>query len=535
MTEYLLPKRIVKNTGATNVEILFHDRPLQTPVLLGNYDNSVDNVVLSDGGYLMLDFGKEISGGVNISVQSADGAKLRVKFGESVTEAMAEIGEKNLNNYHSIIEYVIPALSLSSQRVGDTGFRFVKVEALGGNVSIRGIRAVSEITDSKEIGYFECNDDRINEVWKTAVYTVKLNMHDYLIEGLKRDRLVWIGDIHPEVSTVKTVFGKDKCVEKSLDMVRDTTLPDKWMNNTGTYSMWWIIVHYDWYMHWGDLEYLKKQTECLKHICDMAFSWIAKGLNDVPDGMINFVDWSSKGTASEFEGRKAVFCLGVDAALKLFEILGDSEYAQRCAKYRDILRNEKVKCRFNKRVSALSVLSGRDADIAKKVISGNSPEEMSTFLGYYVLKAKAMCGEYADNIDILKNYWGAMLDKGATTFWEDFDIKWVKGSGRIDEIPDNDLKDIHGDYGRHCYTGFRHSLCHGWASGPAPYLTEQVGGIEILEPGCKKLKISPKLDGLEWIKVKYPTPYGIVKIESKMKDGNVETNIEAPKEITIVE
>lgn len=267
----------------------------------------------------------------------------------------------------------------------------------------------------------------------------------------------------------------------------------------------------------------------------MAFLWIEKGLNDVPDGMINFVDWSSKGTASEFEGRKAVFCIGVDAALKLFEILGDSEYAQRCAKYRDILRKEKVTCSFNKRISALTVLSGRSADIAKRVISGNSPEEMSTFLGYYVLKAKATCDEYADSIDIIKNYWGAMLDKGATTFWEDFDIKWVKGSGRIDGIPDTGLKDIHGDYGRYCYTGFRHSLCHGWASGPAPYLTEQVGGIEILEPGCKKLKISPRLDGLEWIKVKYPTPYGIVKIESKMKDGNTETNIEAPKEITIVE
>ena len=28
-----------------------------------------------------------------------------------------------------------------------------------------------------------------------------------------------------------------------------------------------------------------------------------------------------------------------------------------------------------------------------------------------------------------------MLDRGATTFWEDFDLEWLDGSGRIDELP----------------------------------------------------------------------------------------------------
>jgi alpha-L-rhamnosidase len=37
--------------------------------------------------------------------------------------------------------------------------------------------------------------------------TVHLCMQDYLWDGIKRDRLVWIGDMHPEVSTINAVFG----------------------------------------------------------------------------------------------------------------------------------------------------------------------------------------------------------------------------------------------------------------------------------------------------------------------------------------
>lgn len=44
-----------------------------------------------------------------------------------------------------------------------------------------------------------------------------------------------------------------------------------------------------------------------------------------------------------------------------------------------------------------------------------------------------------------------MPDKGATTFWEDFDIGWVKGTGRIDEFPPKGEEDIHGDRGDYCY------------------------------------------------------------------------------------
>ena len=174
------------------------------------------------------------------------------------------------------------------------------------------------------------------------------------------------------------------------------------------------------------------------------------------------------------------------------------------------------------------------AKLAKEVISGNSAEEMSCFMGYYVLKAKAELGDYKDALDIIREYWGGMLKMGATTFWEDFDVLWMENAAKIDEITPSGMKDIHGDCGRHCYRQFRHSLCHGWASGPTPFLSEQIAGIEILEPGCKKLKISPNLGDLEWIKVEYPTPFGNVLVEAQKVNDEVKTKIFAPDEIEVI-
>ena len=53
------------------------------------------------------------------------------------------------------------------------------------------------------------------------------------------------------------------------------------------------------------------------------------------------------------------------------------------------------------------------------------------------------------------------------------------------------------DFGKFCYTQFRPSLCHGWASGQTAFLSEYVLGVKILEPGCRKVKISAPPCGLK--------------------------------------
>lgn len=42
---------------------------------------------------------------------------------------------------------------------------------------------------------FNCSDPLLNNIWMMGAYTVQLNMQDYLWDGVKRDRLVWVGDL----------------------------------------------------------------------------------------------------------------------------------------------------------------------------------------------------------------------------------------------------------------------------------------------------------------------------------------------------
>ncbi len=149
-----------------------------------------------------------------------------------------------------------------------------------------------------------------------------------------------------------------------------------------------------------------------------------------------------------------------------------------------------------------------------------------------VLNALAKSNDIDTGIDFISQYWGGMLDFGATTFWEDFDLAWTENTGRIDEPVAPDKKDLHGDFGAHCYVGFRHSFCHGWAGGPTAWLSKNVLGVTHVAPGCAKVEITPHLGRLAWAEGTYPTPKGPIKVRhDKQADGSVKSTVTLPEGI----
>ncbi len=105
----------------------------------------------------------------------------------------------------------------------------------------------------------------------------------------------------------------------------------------------------------------------------------------------------------------------------------------------------------------------------------------------------------------------------------------------IDQLIPPGKRDIHGDCGAHCYVGFRHSLCHGWASGPTAWLSQHVLGVEPLEPGFARVRVVPNLGDLNWVEGKYPTPKGPLIIHHKrLEDGEIQSTVEVPEGIEVV-
>ena len=216
--------------------------------------------------------------------------------------------------------------------------------------------------------------------------------------------------------------------------------------------------------------------------------------------------------------------------------LGDDSVAGLCREAADRGRKVVPDVNGSKSGAALLALAGmRDAkETAQNTLLPGGPAGVSTFYGVYVLEALAEAGEIDAALDLIRVYWGGMLDLGATTLWEDFERAWTDNAGRIDELVPPGKKDIHGDCGAYCYEGFRHSLCHGWASGPTSFLSRRVLGVTVAAPGMTKLRVEPRLGTLQWAEGTYPTPRGPLFVRhEKRPDGSVATTIRAPEGIEI--
>lgn len=492
---------------------------------------------------IVLDYGKEIHGGIKISMgirPSKTPLKLRLRFGESVGEAMSDIGgTQNATNEHSLRDFVVEVPWLGSVEVGETGFRFLRIDVVEGNENapIKSIEAAFIYRDLPYLGSFECSDERLNEIWATGAYTVHLNMQNYLWDGIKRDRLVWVGDMHPEVMTINTVFGANEIVPKSLDLARDQHPLPEWMNGISSYSMWWILIHKSWYDYQGNVAYLKEQERYMTTLLDQLSTFIDKDNKEILNGG-RFLDWpTSTDPKAVHAGLQSMMIMTFEAGSDIMQTLGNKKLHDKYNLIAQNLKKHKPEGNTSKQAAALmSIANIADSkNTNTTILKKNGVENMSTFYGYYILEAMAKAGDYDGALKVIREYWGGMLDLGATTFWEDFDVLDVANSGRIDVVTPTHKKDIHGDFGEFCYVGFRHSLCHGWASGPTPWLTQHVLGIQSLDGG-NTIKIVPHLGDLKFAKGTFPTKKGILKVSHiKEANGKIKTTIDAPKGIKIIQ
>jgi alpha-L-rhamnosidase len=491
---------------------------------------------------IILDFGREIQGGVEIITtrnNTKPAGRVRIRFGESVAETMSDTKENGATNDHAMRDFIVTLPWLGKFETGESGFRFVRIDLIDpvAKLEIKEISAIFVYRDIPYLGSFKSNDKRLNDIWMTGAYTVHLNMQEYLWDGIKRDRLVWLGDLHPEVMSVNAVFGKNEVVQKSLDLARELTPLPGWMNGISSYSMWWVLIHRDWYRFHGDLSYLKEQKEYLSGLLRYLSKKIDDSGREVLDGF-RFLDWpSSRNEDAIHAGLQSLMLMTFKAGAELCKILNDKETELLCIDSVEKLEKHIPEMAGSKQAAALLALAGiADPEAANsQVLSRNGSKGLSTFYGYYMMQARALAGDYQGALDNISEYWGGMLDLGATTFWEDFNIEWMENAARIDEVVPEGKTDVHGEYGDHCYISYRHSLCHGWASGPTAWLTEHVLGIKVIEPGGTVIRIEPHLGDLEWVEGTYPTPLGVLSVKHmKDENGKINTSYEAPEGIKII-
>ena len=218
MTEYIYPQRIIASGNAVNERALLTRQTDQIGLA------ETETVIISDGGYLILDFGREMSGGIRILTYLSENGSVRMRFGESLTECSAELGGRtNATNDHALRDFTAELPNYSDMAFGNTGFRFVRLDVKG-RIIVKSVIAVNHVLKKKPVYLYQGGDERIKQIFQTAKRTVDLCIGSgYLWDGVKRDRLVWIGDIHPEMLALTALYGRLPAIERSLDFVKKQT------------------------------------------------------------------------------------------------------------------------------------------------------------------------------------------------------------------------------------------------------------------------------------------------------------------------
>jgi len=457
-----------------------------------------------------IDFGREISGRLRIASNADTPLDIAISYGESREEsekAKSYPGKRNIA--------VPPHATVFGPK---SGFRYVSLSMPHETRDLVRIDAQGITYPVRYLGRFVSSDPTINRIWETAAYTAHLCMQEGIWDGVKRDRGRWMGDLDVTGRTITSVFGERILMEETMTDIAGEPPVTRDINTIVGYSALWITGLADFYRHTGDLVYLRKMQTRLVGLLALLDS----ELDD--DGFFNnraqhkvFVDWSEGFNADTPEARAAThleITRAYDEAAYLLQELGDSSEAARSlaraqqmrqAARQHILNDGTFGLRWQ--TNAMAVLSGAAQSddlnsIWQRVLShvAEGGAVITPYYAYYVLSAMAALGHRGEALQWMRSYWGGMLDEGATSFWEAYDPHWPK-------------QDFHAFLEADNKRGYYISLAHGWASGPAPWLMEQVLGIQPKAAGFREVTIRPDLAGLQWARGAEPTPRGLIRVD----------------------
>ncbi len=465
---------------------------------------------------VVLDFGRELTGRIELVSDSDAPVTVTIQMGESESEAMkAPYLGTNL-------------LTIPPRGTGHgpkTAFRYAKVRFVDGGPEVRfkAIRVDDIYYPVEYKGSFESSDPLLNRIWEMGAYTAHLCMQDGVWDASKRDRGRWMGDADVSGRVIEDVFGERPLMEDTLDRLIGPAPVDQHVNGIPGYSSFWFTGVADYYRHTGDKEFLEREhARMLQLLVFVDQEFDERNVYANKSKVWLYVDWSPELNGDTPETRRATtleFYRAYRDASWMLRELGDplnaTRYESRAAQIK--LAAQKVLLdpdtgSFGPRwqTNAAAVIGGvanpeQYGTIWKNVLSqvGEGPTNgkiISPYYNYYVIRAMAEMGHREQALKWIRDYWGGMVAEGATSFWEAYDPSWYR-------------EDFHSSLQSDNRSGYSVSLAHGWSAGPTAWLMEQVLGIQPTGAGFSTVDIRPDLAGLDWARGAEPTPHGLLKVD----------------------
>jgi len=506
---------------------------LINPSIAGPFAVSIPSPASTDAEApsVLLDFGREIAGRIVFDSSSAKESVVSIAYGESELEALATgiTTEQRGGNYLGTNLVDIPANGVA--RGPKSAFRYVRIRFLRGSpvTQYRSIHAEAIVYPVRFEGSFESSDSELNRIWETAAYTVHLCMQDDIWDAPKRDRGRWAGDLDVEGRAILAAFGDTSLLDDTLRRIGNGTQPGEPINGITGYTAQWITTLATLYEYSGDRGFVISEHETLLRLLQTMDSDLDPSTDLLKPSAPGwgFVDWAPGlygNTSDTVIGTTLEFLRAYQVAPTLLRAAGDEPdakfYEERAVALREACRKAflspgKRTLGSNWQLNALAELSqlfdsantAAWDDVFSHIKQDASTDPViSPYFNLYLLDAMARTGHKQEALNWLRAYWGGMLAEGATSFWEAYDLRWPKTDYHLSLRADGT-------------SGFFVSLAHGWSSGPAAWLMENVLGVQPTAPAYDSVDIHPALLGLKFARGSVPTPHGSIAIYIDARNG----------------
>ena len=193
----------------------------------------VKEIITTPKGECVLDFGQNITGCLEFTVKNAKG-------GEKCVAECAEVLDKDGNfyntNYRSaqpIVSYITkPGEQTYKARFTFYGFRYMRINEWCEPVLPENFTAVVMHSDMERTGYFECGHEKINKLYKNAIWSNRDNFLDIPTDCPQRDeRLGWTADAQVFCRTASINYDTERFFTKwmrdiALDQKDDGRIPN---------------------------------------------------------------------------------------------------------------------------------------------------------------------------------------------------------------------------------------------------------------------------------------------------------------------
>ena len=173
---------------------------------------------------ILLDFGKEIVGGLRMRVRCERAAHITVIYDEWPESAQRR--EPYESTWYTGLRDDFE-LSQGEQTLvseGRRGFRYACIFADGGCVELLSVEADNGSWPLVQEGFFRCSDEKLNRIWDISVATLRACMQTFYEDGVKRDGLLWIGDTRWMFVSGYYALGDRDLARQSLLMIRDSQM-----------------------------------------------------------------------------------------------------------------------------------------------------------------------------------------------------------------------------------------------------------------------------------------------------------------------